>query len=107
DDEPWIEVPGRDVPALERSGPEVLDGHVGGGGEPAEEILALRLAEVERHALAASTLDRPEERVVVDERTDLAHEVAATGLFDLDDLGTELAQQTRAEWRRYARAEIQ
>ena len=37
--------------------------------------------------------DRPEQRIPVDERTDLAHEVAAARLFDLDDLGALFAEQ--------------
>ena len=43
----------------------------------------------------------------VDERADLAHEVAAARLLDLDDLGALLAEQPRAERRGDARAEIE
>ena len=69
-------------------------------------------AQVERDALAAAALDRPEQRVRavvagVDERTDLAHEVAAARLLDLDDLGALLAEQARAERRGDARAEVE
>ena len=107
DDEAWIEIDRRDVPALERARPEVLDHDVGGGGQAAEQVLALRLAQVERDALAAAPFDGPEQRVAVFERADLAHEVAGAGLLDLDDVGTHLAEQTRAERRRDARAEIE
>ena len=86
-------------------GPEVLDDDVGGRREPAEQVLALGRAQVERDALAAAALDRPEQRVaVVDERPDLAHEVAAARLLDLDDLGALLAEQAGAERRGDARA---
>ena len=104
---------GRDVPLLERAGPEVLDEHVGGRREPAEEVLALGRAQVERDALAAAAFDRPEQRVLavgvagVDERPDLAHEVAAARLLDLDDLGALLAEQPGAERRGDARAEVE
>ena len=43
----------------------------------------------------------------VDERTDLAHEVAAARLLDLDDLGALLAEQSRAERRGDAGAEVE
>src|SRR5581483_1642182 len=88
------EVGGPDVPLLERSRPEVLDHDVRGGGEPAEQLLTFGLAQVECDALAPAPLDRPEQRVarsvgaVVagNERSDLAHEVAGSGLLDLHDL---------------------
>ena len=69
-------------------------------------------AQVERDALAAAALDRPEQRVrapssSVDERPDLAHEVAAAGLLDLDDLGALLAEQAGAERRGDAGAEVE
>ena len=56
--------------------------HVRGGAESSEEVLAVGLAQVDGAALAAATLDGPEQRMArpvvvgVDERTDLAHEVA-------------------------------
>ena len=52
---------------------------------------------VEGRGRRSVTLDRPEERVAVDERTDLAHEVAGAGLFDLDDVGALLAEEPGAE----------
>ena len=100
-----------DVPLLERAGPEVLDDDVGGRGEPPEQLLALGRAQVERDALAAAPFDRPEQRVrtvvAVDERADLAHEVAAARLLDLDDLRALLAEQAGAERRGDARAEVE
>ena len=106
-DEPFGESVGPDVPLLERAGPEVLDDDVGGRREPAEHVLAFGRAQVEGDALAAAAFDRPEQRVTVDERADLAHEVAAARLFDLDDLGALLAEQPGAERRRDARAQIE
>ena len=105
-------VRGADVPLFERAGPEVLDEHVGRRGEPAQEVLAVGGAQVERHALASAAFDRPEERVLavvarVDERTELAHEVAAARLLDLDDVGALFAEQARAERRGDARAEVE
>ena len=103
-----VEGAGCDVPALERARPEVLDDDVGRRRERSEELLAARRAEVERHAAPPSPLDRPEERVALfGEGSDLAHEVAGAGLFDLDHLGTLLAEQTRAERRGDARAEVE
>src|SRR5262249_10235296 len=101
-----------DVPLLERAGSEVLDDHVGGPGQPAEHVLALRAPEVERDALAASPLHRPEQRVAlatggVHEPTELAHEVAPARLLDLDDLGAHPPQQTGAERPRAARPKAQ
>ena len=107
DDEPRIEIRGRDVPALEGARAEVLDDHICRGRESPEQFLALGLAQVERDALAAAALDGPEQRVAVLERTDLAHEVARAGLLDLDDLGTHLAELSRAERRGDARTEIE
>ena len=96
-DQPVGQGVGGDVPLLERPRAEVLDQDVGGLGQAAEQGLAVGLAQVEGHALAAPALDGPEQRVAVVERADLAHEVARPGLLDLDDLGPLLAQQAGAE----------
>src|SRR4029079_5765255 len=53
------------------------------------------------------SLDRPEQRIAVDEGPDLAHEVAAARLLDLDDLGALLTEQARAERRRDSGAQIE
>ena len=63
--------------------------------------------ESKRHALAAAAFDRTEQRVPVDERADLAHEVAAARLFDLDHFGALLAEQSGAEPCGDARPEIE
>ena len=112
-----IEIVGADVPLLERARPEVLHEHIGGCREAPHQVLALGGAQIEGHALAAAALDRPEQRVLtaratsvgvgVDERADGAHEVAALGLLDLDDLGALLAEQPGAERCGDARAEVE
>src|SRR5262245_7040012 len=109
--EPRVEVGRPQPPRFERAGPEVLAEDVGVGGEPADEVLATRRAQVDRHALAAAPLHRPVERVApalgVRERADVAHEVPAAGLFDLHDFGALLAQQPGAERRRDPGAEVE
>ncbi|GIU89888.1 MAG: hypothetical protein KatS3mg010_0987 [Acidimicrobiia bacterium] len=99
------------MPLLQRARAEVLDDDVGGLREPAEHCLPVGGAQVDRHALAAAPLDRPEERVGpvvrLDERTDLAHEVAAARLLDLHDLGALFPEERRAERRGDPRAEIE
>ncbi len=69
--------------------------------------MSFRCAQVERHALATTPFDRPEQRIPVDEGPDLAHEVAGTRLFDLDDLRALLAEQTGAERGGDARPEVE
>ena len=88
---------GPDAPVLERPGPEVLAHHVGRGGQPAEQVLALGSAQVAGHALAAPPFDRPEQRLAVVEGPDAAHEVAGARLLDLHDLRTPLAEQAGGE----------
>ena len=74
-------------------------------------VLTVGCPQVERHALAAASFDRPEQRVRavvgVDERTDLAHEVAAARLLDLDDLRALLAEEPGAERRGDPCAEVE
>ena len=103
---------GRDVPALERARPEVLDDDVGRRGEPAEQVLALGRAQVERDALAAAALDRPEQRVRRRRRRSTNGPISrmkspVPRLLDLDDLGAHLAEQPGAEGRGDAGAEIE
>ena len=93
----WPAVVGSDVPGLQGARSEVLAHHVGDRGQPAEQVLTLRCAQVESYALAAPAFDRPPERVVVEIWADRAHEVATAGLLHLDHLGAELAEQAGAE----------
>ena len=106
--EAWIQVGRCDVPALERPGPEVLDDDIDRRREGSQQLLTVGQPQVDGHASPAASLDRPEERVaLVGERPDLAHEVAAAGLLDLDDLRPLLAQEPGAERRRDAGAEVE
>src|SRR5262249_10861093 len=75
--------------------------------EALQQRLAARLSQVERDRAFAPSLDRPEERVAVDERPDRAHEVALARQLDLDHVGAEIAEQRRRERRRDARAEVE
>ena len=97
--QPGVERVGAEAPFLHGPGPEVLAHDVGGRRQPAEEVLALGRAQVAGDALAAASLDGPEQRVPVDEGPDAAHEVTGAGLLHLDDLGTPFAEQPRAERR--------
>src|SRR5262249_51848009 len=101
----WLEHVVAETPALERSPLEVLDDQVGERDHLLEELLSARLSQIERDRLLVPSLDRPEERVAVDERPDRAHEVALAGELDLPDLGTEVGEQRRRERRADARAD--
>ena len=79
------------APALERAGAEVLDDDVGVGDETAEHVLALGRAEVERDPALVSVDDLGPEADAVLTRPMGAHRVAP-GVFDLDDVGAEVAQ---------------
>ena len=105
------QVGGTEAPAFHGAGPEVLAQHVGRRHQPLEEILPLRLPQVAGDAPPSPPFDRPRQRVpgpVVDghERPHAAHEVALAGQFDLDHVGSELAQQPRAERRGDPRADV-
>ena len=106
--------PGREAPALEGAGPEVLDDHVAVGGQPAEQVLALGVAQVEGDAAPSASLDRPEQRVAGRRRRRSATNGPISRmksprprLLDLDDLGALLAQQPRAERRGDAGAQVE
>src|SRR5207245_9513821 len=113
-DQPSVTVGRPHVPRLHGAAAEVLAHHVGGGDQPAKQLLAVGSAQIARDALATAPLDRPEERVgrgvrvVVrcGKRPDRPHEVSPSGLLDLDDLSPELAQQPGAERRGDARAGV-
>ena len=103
-----VEIRRRDVPPLEGARSEILDDDVGGRGEGPEHGLTVRDAEIDGHAPATATLDRPEQRVaLVGERSDVAHEVAAARLLDLDHVGALFAEQPGAERCRDACAQVE
>ena len=98
-----------DSPAVERSGPEVLDHHVRLGRELQHGLLRLRPVEVEsdellvrvgpeeaeaRPRLRHPPGEREEERLV--ERGRVTHRLAAPRRLDLDDLGAQLGEVARA-----------
>ena len=97
-----------DPPFLERAGLEVLDHDVGLARQCAEQLLAARLAQIERDRLLVAPLHRPpQRRAALVERPDAAHEVAGPRQLDLDDLGAEIAEQGRRERRRDPRADVE
>src|SRR4029079_8908358 len=75
---------------LQRSGPEILDHHVGAGDQLGGRRLAGRRLEVEHHALLAA-VDRAEGRAVVD-RAPAAERVAGAWDLDLDHFGAEVGK---------------
>ena len=81
----------------QRAWPEVFDEHVGARDEPIERGSALRLLEVERHALLVA-VDAHEVRALarLERRTPAACIVALAGLFDLDDPCPEVGEKHRA-----------
>ena len=101
---------GVDVPAFEGAGAEALAHHVAGGGQGAEDLLALGAAQVEGHRLSAPALHRPVEgvhlAVVLYVGAELAQAVASPGFLDLDDFGALFAQDPRAERSRYPRPQV-
>ncbi len=89
---------GAEVPALHRARAEVLDDHVGARAQLGRDLLAARLAQVERDGALVAREHRPPERVVVvAQAPPLAHRVAARRRLDLDDVGAEVAEQRADE----------
>ena len=77
-------------------GPEVLDHHVGVGGQGAEDLLALRGREVQRDRLLVAAEHLPPEADAVALRAVGARRVAAR-VLDLDHVGAEVAQHRGGE----------
>src|SRR5581483_365540 len=87
-----------EVPALERSGAEVLDEDVALLRKLEQELLPALRAEVERAALLVPRLDRPPQRAAVVPRpTPLPHRVRLPRRLDLDDLCAHVAEQPAGE----------
>ena len=85
-------------PFLEDPGPEIFDEHVGLRDQPAEHLLPLRVAQIERNTLFVAGDARPPQALAVHERlSDRPHRVALAGGFDLDDFRAEVRQQPRTE----------
>ena len=83
----------RQAPALHRAGAEVLDQHIGLGDELQEQLHALGLQQVDRHRALVAALAEPRECGVraFGGGAEAAHRVATDRVFDLDDVGPELA----------------
>src|SRR5690606_4575925 len=90
------------APLLQRARAKVLDHDVGPGGEPAHQVLALGLAQVDADgALVAGLHDPPQRgagRIVGPQLAPLAQRVAALAprprrRLDLDHVGTQVGKQ--------------
>ncbi|GJE59985.1 hypothetical protein MPOCJGCO_2094 [Methylobacterium trifolii] len=83
---------------VHRPGPEVLDHHVGGGGQPQDQVPAGRRLEVDGAALLVP-VDRQEVGALAAEegRPVGARLVAPSRLLDLDHVGAEIAELHRRE----------
>src|SRR5204862_8071945 len=79
-----------DAPSHQRTGPVAHHQHVADVEQPVEQLLAVRLAEVERDAALVATHALPHETDVVAPLTPCPHRVAGTRLLHLDDLCSEL-----------------
>ncbi|MOA18616.1 hypothetical protein D3C78_1389460 [compost metagenome] len=84
------------APLLQRAGLEVLDQHVGVGQQVAQQLLAGRLRQVQRHAfLVAVHADEVRRRVAQEGRAPSPRLIAA-GRFDLQHVGAVVGQDLRA-----------
>ena len=88
---------GPETPAFERAGAKVLDQHIGLGDQPAREVLAFGLAQVERQRPLVARLHLPPDRRAVLQQPPVAQRIPGTRRLDLDHLGTELAEQLAGE----------
>ena len=85
-----------DAPALQRAGPEVLDHHVGVGGQGAEDLLPLRGREVQRDGPLVAAEHLPPQADAVALGAVAARRVAAR-VLDLDHVGAEVAEHRGGE----------
>ncbi len=83
-----------EVPALERSRPEVLDQHVRIRDQALHELLPARVRERQRHAALVAADERPPERDAVLLPAHRAQTVPAR-MLDLDHVGAIVAEQGR------------
>ena len=84
-------------PGFQSTGSEAVDEHVASGDQLPEHGPARRLLEVQDDRLLVAAVDCPVKALAVDHRPELTENVAASGPFNLDDLGAELAQQRADE----------
>ena len=81
-----------DAPALEGAGAVAHDEDVALVEQLVEQVLALVLAQVQGHAALVAADALPDQADAVSAIAPGAHRVAGTGLFHLDDLGSELTE---------------
>ena len=96
-----------EVPALERAGAEVLGDDVRDAHELEQQLLPLRLAQVQRDALLVPRLDGPPEGAAfVAGLAPVAERIRLAGRLDLDHLGAHVAEQPAGERPGEQRAEL-
>ncbi|KAG1076491.1 hypothetical protein G6F40_017344 [Rhizopus arrhizus] len=84
------------APLLQRAGLEVLDQHVGIGQQVAQQLLAGRLRQVQRHAFLVAVHADEVGRGVAQEGRAPAPGFIAAGRLDLQDVGAVVGQDLRA-----------
>src|SRR2546427_255050 len=89
------------------AGSELLDHHVRAADQLPKDLLALGGLQIDREGPLSAVHHRERVRDVVDDRRNRAHVVAQLRVLDLDDVGTEIAQELRAERAREETREIQ
>jgi hypothetical protein len=97
-----------EVPPLERARAQVLDHHVRLADEVEHQLLAARLAQVERDAPLAARLHRPEQLAsAVLTVPPAAQLVGLVGRLDLDHVGAEVGHQPPCERTGDQRADLE
>ena len=85
----------RQAPGLHRSGPEILDQHVGTPGESSCQRLTVRMREIQGDAaLVARDGSPPVGGALIVELAPAADRVAASRRLHFDDLGPEVTEQS-------------
>jgi hypothetical protein len=84
-------------PFLHRTGTEVLDQHIRLGDQFEEQIDPFLLAEVEGHRFPVAAFAEPGQRRIMTFRrgAETAHRITGDRVLDLEDFGTELAEDRR------------
>jgi len=97
---------GADAQALGHAGAEVLDHHVGRGGQGGDGLRGIGVLEVEHQALLVAVERREQAAHAFAHGADVAV-VIARGRLDLDDLGPQVGQQGRGQRARQHAAEVE
>ena len=97
-----------DAELLDRPDPKILQHDVGVLEETKEEVLALRMFEIDLDAaLVPVQADEVRRLALVERRSPGARDVAVSGRFDLDDLGAVVAEHRRRKRSRQRVSQIQ